>query len=176
MGRRVGTIEVEGRHVGILIPIVRSCCRRRASVGSRVGSRPRTCSLPLPPITLYTLILLVSQLDILGEERQDGEETRESPTALDVVEQLIPIVVLVVVRIPRLRLRRRPRLSEYLYGSIDDDVEGLVRVEVDRVACYESTSLEVSSQFVEDLPVHLQHSDLDMNTRYSPASRGTQRP
>jgi hypothetical protein len=156
MGGGVWTIEVEGCHVGVTVPIIFPCCRRCASVRGRVGSRPRTCSLPLPSLSLNTLILLVAQLDILGEERQDSEETRESPTALDVVEQLIPIVVLIVVRIPRLRLRRGPRLSEYLYGSIDDDVEGLVRVEVDRVACYESTSLEVSSQFVEDLPISRQ--------------------
>lgn len=65
--------------------------------------------------------LLVAKFDLLGEEGEDGEETREGSAGFDVVEQLISVVVLVVVGISATRLR--PSLRKDLHGAVDDDIE-----------------------------------------------------
>jgi hypothetical protein len=132
---------VEGE-VGNVRVVVASRKRRRSRMGVL------SCS-PSDPMSSVPSFLLVTQLDVLREERQDGEQTRECSSRLDVVQQLVAIVVLVVVRITC--FRRGSGLRVNLDGTVDDDVEGLVLVEVEGVACDETARLKMTSEFVKDL-------------------------
>ena len=68
---------------------------------------------------------------ILGEERENGEETAQSAAAFYLVQELEAIVLLIIWRFIAVGVGRWQR-SKDLYMTIDDNIEGEVRVDIYR--------------------------------------------
>lgn len=93
-----------------------------------------------------------TQVNVLGEEGENGEEAAECTSALDFVEKLQAGVVIVVKKsFGRLGALLVCERGKDLNLAVDDDVEGRVAVEAEGVACEEAACLEMPGELVEDL-------------------------
>jgi hypothetical protein len=95
------------------------------------------------------IIIMPTHWDVFGEEAEDSEQAgKRSPTS-NFIQQLISVHVFTVPKVA-LDFWLVARLRIHLNHSIDNTVEALVLVQGERVPGDKSSSLEMTSEFMED--------------------------